>query len=131
MQFATKRHSASGVVSLQNAVLCLDCESVSDSRSDECPKCGGHSLLGLAHVLGGSLADHKGEDQDRPKTVFDLEMVIELKQIEPANLNAFVEGISDLIGTKLGRGRATFHLDVEPVTPESADETAEVLEKAA
>jgi len=42
-------------VCLQNAVLCADCEVISDSSHDVCRICGGHALLSLARVLGGTL----------------------------------------------------------------------------
>jgi phage gp45-like len=47
--------------------------------------------------------------------VFDLQFNIALKQIEAEDVNAMVEGITDLIRLKLGRGRVSFHVDVEPV----------------
>jgi len=43
------------IVLLNRAMLCLDCEVISQSRNDECPACGSRSLLSLARVLGGSL----------------------------------------------------------------------------
>lgn len=42
-------------IQLQNAVLCADCEVISDSPHDACRVCGSHSLLSLACVLGGPL----------------------------------------------------------------------------
>jgi hypothetical protein len=39
-------------VPLQNAVLCVNCEVVSDSRNGHCVVCGSASLLCLARVLG-------------------------------------------------------------------------------
>lgn len=36
---------------LQRAVLCLDCQEVSDSKTDSCPACAGGSLMPLARVL--------------------------------------------------------------------------------
>ncbi len=42
-------------VYLQNAVLCADCEVISDSPHDTCRVCGSHSLLSLSCVLGGTL----------------------------------------------------------------------------
>lgn len=42
-------------VCLQNAVLCADCEVISDSPHDACRVCGSHSLLSLSCVLGGPL----------------------------------------------------------------------------
>jgi hypothetical protein len=42
-------------VCLQKAVLCADCEVISDSPHDFCCVCGSHSLFGLSRVLGGPL----------------------------------------------------------------------------
>ena len=42
-------------ISLRNAVLCADCEMVSDSTHDVCRVCGSRSLLSLSVVLGGPL----------------------------------------------------------------------------
>ena len=40
-------------VSLRQAVLCANCEVISDSPHETCAVCGSHSLLPLARVLGG------------------------------------------------------------------------------
>jgi anaerobic ribonucleoside-triphosphate reductase len=42
-------------ICLQNAVLCADCEVISDSTHETCRVCGSHSLLSLSRVLGGTL----------------------------------------------------------------------------
>ncbi len=42
-------------IQLRNAVLCADCEVVSDSPHDACRICGSRSLLSLACILGGTL----------------------------------------------------------------------------
>ncbi len=42
-------------VCLQNAVLCADCEVISDSPHETCRVCGSRSLLSLSCVLGGAL----------------------------------------------------------------------------
>ncbi len=39
-------------VRLQQAVLCADCDVISDSPRDTCLVCGSRSLLPLARVLG-------------------------------------------------------------------------------
>jgi hypothetical protein len=39
-------------VRLQQAVLCTDCDVISDSPHDTCLVCGSHSLLPLARALG-------------------------------------------------------------------------------
>jgi|GEM_PF-1005870 hypothetical protein len=46
-------------VCLQNAVLCVECEVVSNSPHDHCLVCGSHSLFSLSRVLGGPLAGRR------------------------------------------------------------------------
>ena len=42
-------------VALQNAVLCAECDVVSDSPHDMCLVCGSRSLFNIARVFGGKL----------------------------------------------------------------------------
>jgi hypothetical protein len=42
-------------ISLQNAVLCADCDVVSDSPHDHCLVCGSRSLFNISRLLGGML----------------------------------------------------------------------------
>jgi hypothetical protein len=42
-------------ISLRNAVLCADCDTVSDSPHDECLVCGSRSLFNISRALGGVL----------------------------------------------------------------------------
>ena len=100
---------------LQNALLCIDCESVINCRCDECPVCGGHSLHSLARILGGSLLEDESARFGRQVTVlFDLHITVELKRVEARDLNAAIEGITGVIGPLLGRRRASLHVNVEP-----------------
>lgn len=46
-------------IPLLNAVLCADCEIITESAGDVCLVCGSHSLLSLGRILGGSV----GEDR--------------------------------------------------------------------
>ncbi len=104
-------------VHLQNAVLCVDCETVSDTRRDVCPTCGSHSLLSLAGMLGGSVLDFKANRLEKQKlTLFDLHVVIELRQMEGREVGPAIENISRAIGPKLGRGSASLHVTVEPMS---------------
>lgn len=59
------------VVCLQNAVLCVDCEMVSNSPHDHCLICGSHSLVNLSCILGGALPSNRA-------------MVIESKTLTPS-----------------------------------------------
>ena len=42
-------------VPLQNAVLCADCDVVSNSPHDRCMVCGSRSLINISRMLGGTL----------------------------------------------------------------------------
>ena len=42
-------------VALENAVLCAECDVVSDSPHDTCLVCGSRSLLNIARLFGGNL----------------------------------------------------------------------------
>ena len=46
-------------VPLENAVLCAECDVVSDSPHDVCLVCGSHSLFNIARVFGGKLPKNR------------------------------------------------------------------------
>jgi hypothetical protein len=46
-------------VPLQNAVLCADCDVVSDSPNDICLVCGSRSLFNVARFFGGILPNKR------------------------------------------------------------------------
>jgi len=46
-------------VPLQNAVLCAECDVVSDSPHDICMVCGSRSLFNIARVFGGTLPQER------------------------------------------------------------------------
>jgi hypothetical protein len=117
MHLGTKRHADSDAVPLRSAVLCIDCECVTNGRFDECLVCGSRSLLSISKMLGGTpLSDKPNRNTKHQITVlFDLNITIELKQMEPNDVNAAVEQITRLIAARLMQGRACFHISVEPV----------------
>jgi hypothetical protein len=43
------------LVRLQKAVLCANCEVISEGSNGHCAGCGSQSLLGLSSVLGGTI----------------------------------------------------------------------------
>ena len=104
-------------VPLQHAVLCVDCELVTASHTDQCPVCGGHSLLNLAGIVGGTLVDYKDHEfHQRHPFLFDLNISIQMPNVEAAELSAVVENISQLIAPQLGHRRASLHINVDPVS---------------
>ena len=40
-----------GMVQLNRAALCMNCEHISAAEGERCPKCGSPSLLGRARIL--------------------------------------------------------------------------------
>lgn len=76
MTAASKSEPVLNTIQLLNAVLCADCEVISDSPSDVCEVCGSRSLLSLGRVLGGSVGDERAvlvpTDQGEPRSIFPL-----------------------------------------------------------
>jgi hypothetical protein len=52
---APERGRVLNAVALHNAVLCAECNVVSDSPHDECLVCGSRSLFNIARIFGGNL----------------------------------------------------------------------------
>jgi len=46
-------------VPLQTAVLCADCEVITENRGGQCRICGGRALLSIGRVLGGPIGDQR------------------------------------------------------------------------
>jgi hypothetical protein len=44
---------------LQEAVLCADCEVISNSGGENCQVCGSRSLLSLGRILGGCIGSDR------------------------------------------------------------------------
>jgi hypothetical protein len=120
MYFGIRKHEDSAAVHLQSAVLCMDCECVTEGRSEECPVCGSHALFSVARILDGALVSHKTgspkkDEKDESVVRFDLKIAVEVKDMGPRDLNAIIEGIANVISPRLGKGSAGFRINVEPV----------------
>ena len=48
-------------VALQSAVLCAECDVVSDSPHDVCMVCGSRSLLNVGQILGGNMPKNRAK----------------------------------------------------------------------
>jgi hypothetical protein len=55
LKASPKGSEFSNAVALQNAVLCAECDVVSDSPNDRCLVCGSGSLFNIARMFGGNL----------------------------------------------------------------------------
>jgi hypothetical protein len=107
----TRNHLDAGVLPLWNAVFCLDCEFISGSRGDECAACKSRSLVSLARMLGGSLLAHRAQHFQE---LFDITITVELQEMHAKDLSTTVERLTSVIGPKLARDRASFHVNVKP-----------------
>jgi hypothetical protein len=113
--FTETKNREAGVLPLLTAVFCLDCEVISSSRGDECPACKSRSLVNLARMLGGSLFAHKVQNSHEGESgFFDITIMVELQQIHAKDLSSTVERLTGVIGPKLARDRASFHINVKP-----------------
>ena len=50
-----ERERVLNAVPFENAVLCAECDVVSDSPHDTCLVCGSRSLLNISRMFGGTL----------------------------------------------------------------------------
>jgi|SRR5437899_1551586 len=99
------------VVPLSSAVFCLDCEVISQSRTDECPACHSRSLLSLGRILG-SLHDRKPQESECGS--FDITLTVSVQRMHANEVNTTLEGLTTVIGPRLAQGRASFHINVQP-----------------
>ena len=128
----TNDHLDAGVLPLWNAVLCLDCEVISSSRGDECPACKSRSLVNLARMLGGSLLAHRAEQSHECEIgLFDVAIVVELQQMHAEDLSTTIERLTGVIGPKLARDRASFHINVKPAADKLDRQPSLFLERDA
>src|SRR5215469_970255 len=76
MEPAAKSEPTLNTVPLVNAVLCADCEVISDSSGEVCSVCGSRSLLSLGRVLGGSVGDERAvllaEEKEPARRMFTV-----------------------------------------------------------
>jgi hypothetical protein len=56
---APERSRCLNAIALQNAVLCAECDVVSDSPHDTCRVCGSRSLFNIARMFGGTLPQNR------------------------------------------------------------------------
>ena len=54
-----KKEITVNTIHILSAVLCADCEVISDSAGDTCVVCGSRSLLSLGRVLGGTIGEER------------------------------------------------------------------------
>jgi hypothetical protein len=63
-------------VALQSAVLCAECDIVSDSPHDICMVCGSRSLVNICRILGGKLPKNRARLLRREPLEITREVVL-------------------------------------------------------
>ena len=70
-------HRANNSVPLLKAVLCADCEYISESRSEVCGVCGGRSLVNLGRLLGSAIQSETEIDVSDPLINRELRTLVD------------------------------------------------------
>jgi len=91
LTFATPAVNA---VSLQNAVLCAECDVVSDSPQDVCLVCGSRSLFNISRIFGGNLPSNRATliqaslaEGERPERVLTFSRTHRMRRKSPDKLS--------------------------------------------
>ena len=71
------QHRAINNVPLLKAVLCADCECISESRSEVCGVCGGRSLVNLGRLLGSAMQGETRIDVSDPLIHQELRSLVD------------------------------------------------------
>ena len=66
-------------VVLQHAVLCADCDVVSDSPHDVCMVCGSRSLINISRILGGKMPENRAQLLKREPQEINREVVLHVR----------------------------------------------------
>ena len=64
-------------VALQSAVLCAECDVVSDSPHDVCMVCGSRSLVNICRILGGKMPKNRAELLQQEPLKITREIVVQ------------------------------------------------------
>lgn len=105
MRAATYTEQGLITLPLENAVLCVDCEMVSNSHHDVCVVCGSRSLLSLVRTLGGMAGHPKGrftENREKNRVRYDLDLELHVRDLAATDLNAVIETVTRLQSPAVG-----------------------------
>jgi hypothetical protein len=109
------------VVPLQNAVFCVNCETISNSPHDVCEVCGSRSLASLFRMLGGTL---HGDNQSEELVKYNLELTVRVHELSAADLNRAINALTRL--AEVGTDLQALHMNVESVLVPRREQVLEV-----
>jgi hypothetical protein len=109
------------VVPLQNAVFCVNCETISNSPHDVCEVCGSRSLVSLFRMLGGTL---HGDNQTEELVKYNLDLTIRVHELSAADLNRAINALTRL--AEVGKDLQALHMNVESVLVPRREHVLEV-----
>jgi hypothetical protein len=102
------------LVSLRNAVFCVDCEMVSDSPYEVCTGCGSRSVVSLCRLLGGSLLGPGAKTKSNTKCIkYNLVVTVKVYEVAANDLNRVIGSITQI--AQAGGNVQCLHLNVESV----------------
>jgi len=85
---------AVNAVALQSAVLCAECDVVSDSPQDVCLVCGSRSLFNISRIFGGSLPSNRATliraslaEVEKPERVLTFSRTHRVRRKSPHKLS--------------------------------------------
>ena len=104
-------------VPLQSAVLCMDCETISNSPHDECPACGSRSLWNLSRIMGGTLTqpDFRSTESPCVTTRYNLELTLRLPGATAKEVNQVTRDVTESLNHLVTPDAARLHLHVESI----------------
>jgi hypothetical protein len=94
-------------VPLPHAVLCVNCEIISNSPHDVCTICGSRSLTSVFRLLGGAL---RGQTHSSGQAKYTVALTAKVQEIQATDLNVIFELLA-----RLAEAGGVAHLNVEPV----------------
>lgn len=77
MQSNSGKPASLNAVALQYAVLCAECDVVSDSPHDTCMVCGSRSLVNICRILGGKLPKNRAAMLTQQPLEINREVVLQ------------------------------------------------------
>jgi hypothetical protein len=111
MEVGAARKRKLNTVCLKDAVLCVQCENISDSPHDRCLVCGSSSLFNLHRVLNGALP----RSSELSGTKYNLEITVKVSGMTASDLNQTAESIAHLLSSSQNGEWEALHIEVDTV----------------
>ena len=98
-------------VSLRDAVLCADCETISNSAQHECLVCGSRSLVNFARMLG---KNNSSQIRQADQSKHNVTICLNVDGLAVREINDVISWLSRLVESSADAICHTFHIQIEP-----------------